>query len=175
MFKRGVWLLLFLPALFLGLPWGLLAQESGTAEAALNSGNTLNRLTEISAQLSALNERLHSELQSSMRNSRELETMLEASRKELDGLRQELERLHQTSTELRNAAENSLMVSNGLQAALKKAESSLTSLERSFAAYRQASEKKISSLERQNRLWKWGCAAVGVVAAGLGASLLITR
>jgi len=175
MIKRGVCFLLFLPVLFSGLPWGLRALESETAQAPLNSGNALNRLTEISAQLSALNERLQEELHDSRRNSMALETMLEASRKELGALKQELKALQTTSTELLSAAENSLTELNGLQAALRKAESSLTSLELSFAAYRQASERKISSLQRQGRLWKWGCAAAGILAAGFGTALLMGR
>jgi len=175
MIKRGVCIVLFLPVLFLGLPWGLWAREYGRAELQQSSGNTLNRLTEISTQLSVLNERLREELQDSRRNSMELETMLEASRKELGELRRELEALQTTSTGLLSAAENSLTELNGLQAALRKAESSLTSLELSFAAYRQASERRISSLQRQNRLWRWGCAAAGIFAAGFGAAALINR
>jgi len=142
----------------------------------------LNRLIEISGQLSTLNERLRSELQDSRRSSRELQTMLESSKRELDGLRreletlrQELEALHNSSTQLLAAAENSQTELTAVQAALKKAESSLASLEQSFAAYRQAAERRINSLERQNRLWKWGCIAAGVLAAGFGTAFLVTQ
>jgi len=175
MIKRGVCVLLLLPVLLSGLPWGLWARESAGTELPQNSGSTLNRLTEISTQLSALNERLQSELQDSRQNSMELETMLEASKKELGELRRELEALQTNSTGLLSAAENSLTELNGLQAALRKAESSLMSLELSFAAYRQASQRMISSLQRQNRLWKWGCAAAGILAAGFGTAILMGK
>jgi len=175
MIKRCVYLLLLLLVLLSGLPLGLYSQESEKAEIPPNSSATLSRLTAISTQLSLLNERLQIELQDSMRNSVELETMLEASKKELGELRRELTVLQTTSTELRSVAENSLTEFNALQAALRKAESSLRSLELSFAAYRQASEQKIITLERQNRFWKWGCTAVGILAAGFGAAILMER
>ena len=175
MIKRCVCLLLLLPVLFSGLPWGLWALESGEAESEGNSGNALNRLIAISGQLSSLNERLRNELQDSRRSSWELQTMLEASRQELGGLRQELETLRISSTELLIKAESSLMESAALMTALRKAESSLMSLELSFAAYREASERRISLLAREKRLWKWGCAAAGVLATGFGTALIITR
>jgi len=175
MTKRGVCLLLLLPVLFSGLPWGLWALEAGEGENPQNSSGALSRLIEISSQLSALNERLQSELQDSRQNSRELQTMLEVSRRELGELRRELEILRSNSTELLLAAETSQTEFTALQAALRKAESSLMSLELSFAAYRQASELRIYSIERQNRLWKWRCAAAGVLAAGFGAALLTGR
>jgi len=135
----------------------------------------LNRLIEISAQLSTLNAKLQNELQDSKRNSRELQTMLETSRKELEGLRQELTELHNTSGELLNKAENSQMELTALQEALRKAESSLMSLELSFSAYRETAENRINKLENENRLWKWGCIAAGVLAAGFGAAFLVGR
>ena len=168
-------LLLLLLVLFSGLSWGLWAQESSEAATEGNSENALNRLIEISAQLSTLNERLQSELQDSRRSSRELQTMLELSKKELEGLRLELEGLRFTSTELLTRAENSRTELAALRTALRKAESSLTSLELSFAAYREAAESRINRLTRENRLWKWGCAAAGVLAAGFGTALLVTR
>jgi type IV secretory pathway component VirB8 len=58
---------------------------------------------------------------------------------------------------------------------LRKAESSLVSLEQSFAAYRLTAEQRISRLENQNRLLKWGFIAAGVLATGLGISLVISR
>ncbi|MDR0314253.1 MAG: hypothetical protein LBI14_11740, partial [Treponema sp.] len=140
-----------------------------------NSSAALNRLTEISNQLSLLNERLRNELLDSRQNSRELQNMLELSKQELDGLRQELERLRIVSAELSNRAENSLTESTELLTALKRAESSLVSLEQSFAAYRLAVEQRIQRLERENKLWKWGCIAAGVLATGLGTLLLIGR
>ena len=175
----ALYLLLFLLVLSSALPWGLWALESGTTGNETVSVNALNRLLEISGQLSNLNERLRNELQDSRQSSRELQTMLEASKQELDGLRrelgtlkQELEVLQNTSAELLSKAENSQTELAGLRAALRKAESSLTSLELSFAAYREAAENRMSSLEKEKRLWKWGCIAAGVLAAGFGAALL---
>jgi len=167
--------LLSVLALSSALPWELFALESGVAENEGNSGNALNRLIEISGQLSSLNERLRNELQDSKRSSRELQIMLEASRKELETLRQELEVLHNTSAELLIKAENSRTELTALQTALRKAESSLTSLELSFAAYRETAEKRISGLERNNRLWKWGCIGAGILAAGFGAAFIAGR
>jgi uncharacterized membrane-anchored protein YhcB (DUF1043 family) len=135
----------------------------------------LNRLTEISNQLSLLNERLRNELLDSRQNSRELQSMLELSKQELDSLRQELEHLRIVSAELLSRAEYSLTESTELLTALRKAESSLVSLEQSFGAYRLAAEQRIQRLERENTLWKWGCIAAGVLATGLGAFLLIGR
>ena len=174
--------LFLLPALCLGLPLGLWAQDSGAAPSEGNSENALNRLIGISAQLSDLNERLRSELQDSRQNSRELQNMLEASRKELEGLRQELgalkqelEALHSSSTVLLTKAENSQTELAGLREALRKAESSLLSLELSFASYRETAEGRIKTLERQNRFLKWGCIAAGALAAGFGAAAIIGR
>ena len=149
--------------------------ESGEAGNPHSSGNALSRLIEISAQLSTLNEKLRSELQDSRRSSRELQTMLETSKQEFDELRRELEILRNTSMELLIAAEHSQTELTALQAALRKAESSLMSLELSFAAYREAAERRIYSLERQNRFWKWGCVAAGALAAGFGIALLTGR
>ena len=165
---------LFLLVLCLVLSWPLSSLE-GEAPNPENSESALSRLIEISDQLSILNERLRSELQGSRQNYRELQTMLEISRQELDGLRLELKVLQNVSTELLNSAENSLLESTELMTALKKAEVSLASLELSFAFYREAAEWKITSLEKQNRLWRWGCIAAGILAAGLGTTLMISR
>ena len=173
MTKRRVCILLLLPLLFSGFSWGLWAQESWEAGNPLNSENALNRLIGISEQLSTLNERLRSELQDSRRSSRELQTTLESSKQELNGLKHELETLRNSSTELLIKAENSQTESAALQTALRKAESSLTNLELSFEVYRQAAENRISGLERQNRLWKWGCIGAGILAAGFGTALLV--
>jgi hypothetical protein len=101
--------------------------------------------------------------------------MLELSRQELEGLRQELEYLRTVSAELLSRAETSQTESTELLAALRKAESSLVSLEQSFAAYRLTAEQRILRLEKENNLWKWGCIAAGVLATGLVAVLLIGR
>ena len=175
----------FLPVLFSGLSWGLWAQDSLNYRAELpaqNSEDALTRLTAISVQLSALNEKLQKELQDSRQNSKELQNMLESSKREAEYLRQELEVLkteagtfQKNSAGLLNAAENSQTELTALQEALRKAESSLMSLELSFAAYRETAEGRIKTLEKRNRVWKWGCIAAGVLAAGLGTALLVSK
>ena len=176
MLKGRIILFFFLlPFLFLGLSWGLWAAEPGEPGSGENSGSALNRLIEISTQLSALNARLQSELQGSRQSSRELQTMLEASRKELEELRLELQLLRSTSAGLLLKAESSQTELTALLAALRKAESSLMSLELSFAAYRQSTEKRIATLEKRNRFWKWGCIGAGIFAAGLGTAMILGR
>ena len=178
MIKRCMCFLFLCLALLSGFPLGLWALESADSaetENGSSSGNALNRLIEISGQLSILNGKLQNELQDSKRSSRELQITLEASKRELDGLRQELEVLRNTSTELLTAAENSQTELTALQGALRKAESSLTSLELSFAAYREVSEKRAAGLEKKNRLLKWGFAAAGILAAGFGTAFFATR
>jgi len=162
--------LFFLPVLLLGLAWELWAQE--TVE---NSGSALNRLIEISTQLSSLNERLSEELQNSRQSSWELQIMLESSKKELEELRQELAVLRNSSMELLTKAENSQTELTTLEEALRKAGSSLMSLELSFASYREAAEGRIKTLEKEKRLWKWGGIAAGVLAAGFGFAFLAGR
>jgi len=163
------------PALLSGIAWEVLAQDSGGQENGIGSGNTLNRLIGISTQLSELNGKLHSELQDSRKNSRELQSMLELSRLELEGLKRELEILRNSSTELSAKAGNSETELTALQEALRKAGSSLMSLEISFASYREASEKRIRSLNREKNIWKWTCIAAGVAAAGFGTAFLLGR
>ena len=174
--------LFLLPALLSVSAQESWAQDSREEPNAPNSKNVLNRLTVISAQLSDLNERLQSELQDSRKSSRELQTMLEASRQELEGLKselgqlkKELELLQISSAQLLTKAQNSQTELAGLREALKKAESSLMSLEISFAAYREASEKRIKTLTKEKRLWKWGCIAAGILAAGFGAAFIAGR
>ena len=171
--SSGILRFLLPAALFLCTLFSLFPREiTVTGE---NSENALSRLIEISDQLSALNAKLQNELQDSRKSSRELQNMLESSKLELDILKQELERLRITSAELLYKAENSQTESTGLTTALKKAESSLLSLELSFEAYRRTAERKISSLENQNKFWKIGCIAAGVLAAGLGTVLAIGK
>jgi len=164
------------------LPLGLWAQDSGVQTQELNSENALNRLIAISAQLSTLNGKLQSELQDSRQSSRELQIMLEASRKELDGLRleleylkQELELLQSSSTGLSAKAESSQTELAALVLTLRKAESFLMSLELSFSAYRQAAERKIKTLSKEKTLWKWGCLAAGFLAAGFASAFALSR
>ena len=181
MIKYHAFYLFLLPALFSGFAQGW-ALDSGAAPNEGSSANALNGLIGISAQLSDLNERLRNELQDSRQSSRELQNMLETSKQELEELRgelgvlaQELKVLRNSSTELLIKAENSQTELTGLQGALRKAESSLMSLEISWAAYRDSAERRISGLERQKRLWKWGCIAAGVLAAGFGTAFAVTR
>ena len=173
MLERSLFSFLLLPVLFLALPQ-LFSLET-EQENQENSGNALNRLIEISDQLSKLNEKLRNELQDSRQNSRELQIMLEGSRQELNGLRQELEILRNASMELLSKAEKSLSESTELETALKRAESSLVSLELSFALYREKAEQKILRLEKQGKFWKWGCVIAGVLAAGLGTAMIINH
>ena len=168
-------LLLSLLVYFSALPGGLGALENQEAENKENSENALNRLIGISTQLSTLNERLRSELQDSRQNSRELQTMLEASRRELEELRQELMILRNNSTGLLIKAENSQTELTALQTTLRRAESSLMSLEISFWAYRETAEKTINTLERKNKFLKWGLAAAGIAAAGFGIAFFAGR
>jgi predicted nucleic acid-binding Zn-ribbon protein len=113
-----------------------------------SSGNELEKLIGISERLGELNRTLRNELDDSRKNSEELRLMLTKSKNELDVLRAELEQLRMTSTGLLSRVDGSQTELTGLQEALMKAESSLTSLERSFAAYRQTAELRIAGLER---------------------------
>ena len=169
--------LFLLSALLLAFSWELGAQDfSGTEGRQTQSSEAaLNRLVEISNQLSNLNERLREELQDSRQSSRELQTRLEASRRELEALREELAILQSSSMQLLIRAENSQTELTELLSALRKAESSLMSLEVSFAAYRETAEGRINTLTKQNRLWKWGCIAASVLAAGFGGAFLLGR
>jgi predicted nucleic acid-binding Zn-ribbon protein len=141
----------------------------------MNSDTALNRLIGISNQLSLLNARLQNELLDSRQNSLGLRTMLESSKWELLDLQRELETLRIVSALLLNKAENSQTESIGLLTALKKAEDSLMNLEQSFAAYRQTAAVRITGLEKENRLWKWGSIAAGVLAAGFGTAFFLNR
>jgi len=161
--------------LFSGFAQGLWAQDSGAALNERNSGNALSRLIGISTQLSTLNEELRNELQGSRQSSRVLQNMLETSKRELEELRTELGVLQISSMELLIKAENSQTELTGLQDALRKAESSLMSLELSWAAYRESTERRINVLSREKTLWKWGCIAAGVLAAGFGTAFAVAR
>jgi chromosome segregation ATPase len=141
------------------------SEGSGT-DSAENSPRALSRLTEISTRLAQLNETLRNELEDSRKSSQELRATLEKSKNELDGLRIELEALRRSSAELLNRAELSSQESEGLREALTKAESSLTSLELSFAAYRMSAEGRIEYLERNSRLYKYAFFAAAFLALG---------
>jgi hypothetical protein len=45
----------------------------------------------------------------------------------------------------------------------------------SFAAYSETAEKRINTLEKSSRLWKYGCIAAGVLAAGFATAFFIAR
>ena len=169
--------LFLLPVLFLALSLPIWAQDSSekAEEIPQNSENALSRLIEISGQLSTLNERLRGELQDSRQNSRELQSRLEASRQELEELRKELGELQRNSMGLLLKAESSQTELTGLLTALRTAESSLTSLGLSFAAYSETAEKRIKTLEKSSRLWKYGFIAAGILAGGFAIAFFAGR
>jgi hypothetical protein len=158
-----------------GLYASPLEPDGSGNDSAGNSPNELSRLIEISARLSEINGRLRSELEDSRKNSAELSNMLTASKRELDGLKTELETLRMTSTGLLNKAELSSQESSGLREALKKAESSLTSLELSFGTYRTAAEKRIALLEKSGRFFKYGFFAGAFLALSGWAAFAFAR
>ena len=169
--------------LCLALWWGPLSRgyalpsdPAGSGDNSTGSSqNELSRLIGISTRLAELNERLRTELADSRRNSAELSNTLGASKTELDTLKAELEALRQTSTALLNRAELSNQELNGLREALRRAESSLTSLEQSFGAYRMTAESRIARLERSGRLFKYGFIAAAVLAVGGWTAFAIGR
>jgi chromosome segregation ATPase len=167
--------LFLFPVLLLVLAQGLWALDGEAAASEGNSESALSRLTAISTQLSDLNGRLQNELSDSRKNSRELQSMLESSKQELEELRLELEALRKNSAELLTGAVKSQTELNGLKGALKKAESSLLNLEISWEAYRESAEGRIKTLSKEKNLWKWGCIAASALAAGLGAAFLAAR
>jgi septal ring factor EnvC (AmiA/AmiB activator) len=138
---------------------------SDPPDAGTEAG-ALSRLLEISTRLGELNEALRNELENSRRNSAELSATLETSRRELDQLKAELEPLRMNSTQLLETARNSTRELNGLREALRKAESSLMSLELSWEAYRISAESRIAALERRTRIYRWALIAAGLTAAG---------
>jgi septal ring factor EnvC (AmiA/AmiB activator) len=152
--------------LFLGPLSRAFAQSSDSELPGGNSQDALSRLIGISTRLAGLNERLRTELEDSRKSSLELRDTLERSKTELDGLRTELEDLRRTSQELSARAETSSQELEGLRTALTRAESSLTNLEQSFAAYRMTAEARIAYLERSGRFMKYGLAAAVLLALG---------
>jgi chromosome segregation ATPase len=159
--------LLFWQVSFWARPSPLSASEPEPPQTVTISQSEFSRLIEISSQLSALNERLRSELADSRRTSKSLRDTLAKSSTELDGLKAELEHLRRASTGLSRTRDNSLTDLTLLQGALTVADSSLTSLEQSFAAYRQWAEVRIASLEKSRGRWRVaGIAAIAVALAG---------
>jgi predicted nucleic acid-binding Zn-ribbon protein len=154
------------------LPWPVYSLESEADGNGTGSGNELERLIGISTRLGELNTTLRNELDGSRRNSEELRLMLTKSKTELDALRAELEQLRRASTALSNTAGISQTELTALQTALMKAESSLKSLEQSFAAYRQTAELRIASLERSRNGYRIAfftaaAFAIGGIIAGV--------
>jgi chromosome segregation ATPase len=173
---RFTGLFLLCAVLFWGLSPPLYSLDGETDGNGTSSGNELERLIWISERLGELNTTLRNELDGSRKSSEELRFMLTKSKTELDILRVELELLRVTSTALLNRAEISQTELKMLQEALTKAGSSLTSLEQSFAAYRQTAELRIVSLERSRNGYRIafftaaGLAIGGIImgAVGLG-------
>jgi hypothetical protein len=58
---------------------------------------------------------------------------------------------------------------------LKKAESSLTSLEKSFGAYKTAAEARITRLEKTGRFFKYAFVAGVLAAAGGWTAFALSR
>jgi chromosome segregation ATPase len=135
----------------------------------------LTRLLDISTRLSELNERLRSELEDSRKSSTELLATLETSRSELEQLKQELTPLRNSSMELLTRAERSEQELSGLRAALRKAESSLVSLDVSYGAYKTAAEARIRRLERSGRWMKYAVIGLAIFAAGGWTAFAVTR
>ena len=174
-FSKSPVCLLLWAVLCWGLPLPLYSLESGPTVSGSVSENELSRLIEISNQLADLNGRLRNELEDSRKNSKSLQDTLGKSKEDLDALRAELELLRAASTALLSTQEESQMDLALLQTALTKAESSLTSLEQSFAAYRQTAELRIARLEKARGGWRiaflaaCGAALAGTITAALAA------
>ena len=159
-------------ALSLALSVPLWCQDTVTPPNSVNLGNELTRLVEISARLALLNETLRTELAGSRKNSEDLALLLGTSKSELANLRSELEGLrtelgssHLASSGLATSVENLEKESLALREALRKADSSLLSLEASFADYRTTAELRTRSLEKSwafARLWGWLASVLAV-------------
>jgi predicted nucleic acid-binding Zn-ribbon protein len=155
-------------ALFWVLPLPVYSLDGEADANGSGFGNELERLITISTQLGELNSTLRNELDSSRKNSQELQLMLGKSKNELDALRAELELLRTASTGLLSTQDISQMDLKSLQAALMTAESSLTSLEQSFDAYRRTAELRIEKLEKgQSRYRTAFFIAAGVALGGI--------
>jgi uncharacterized coiled-coil DUF342 family protein len=155
--------------------WAVLAQALPHRAYGSPSEGELTRLLEISARLSELNEALKNELEGSRKSSDELLNMLEASKRELDELKKELTPLRQDSMELLNKATISIEELNELRMALRKAESSLMSLDVSYGAYRAAAETRIKRLERGRRWYTYAVITAALCAAGGWTAYAVTR
>jgi chromosome segregation ATPase len=165
----------------LALSVPLWCQEAATPPNSVNSGNELTRLVEISARLALLNETLRTELAGSRKSSEDLALSLGTSKSELASLRFELEELRTelgssrlVSSGLATSAESLEKESLALREALRRADSSLLSLEASFADYRTTAEVRTRTLEKSGaatRLWGW--LASVLAAAGWTAFILV--
>jgi uncharacterized coiled-coil DUF342 family protein len=155
--------------------WAALVQALPLRLYGSPSEGELTRLLEISARLSELNEQLKHELEGSRQSSRELLNTLEASKRELDELKKELTPLRQDSIALLKGATISIEELSELRTALRKAESSLMSLDVSYGAYRVAAETRITRLERGRRWYIYAVIAVALTAAGGWTAYAVTR
>jgi hypothetical protein len=90
--------------------------------------------------------------------------MLEKSRNELELLRSELEPLRNTSTALLNAALQSEQELIALKTALRKAETSLMSLEQSYSIYKTATESRLARTNKTNRVFRYVTITLGAAA-----------
>lgn len=118
-----------------------------------------SRLEEISTRLAVLNGQLKSELEDSKRSLDELAHLLETSREELSALQA-------SSMELELRAQSSEQALKELSMALAKANASLESLERSFAAWKALSDATIERLERSRTRSRVACMVLGTLAVG---------
>jgi predicted nucleic acid-binding Zn-ribbon protein len=100
---------------------------------------------------------------------------LETSRNELEQLKQELAPLRNSSTELLSRAEKSEQELSGLKTALRKAESSLVSLDLSYGAYKTAAEARITRLERSGQWLKYALIGAAAIAVGGWTAFAVTR
>ena len=137
-------------------PWSSAFAQSPSASApggvSTIYADELSRLAAISTRLAQLNETLRAELSISKASSSALAASLESSRVELAALRRELEESRTLSTELASRARSSATESTALLEALRKAEDSLTSSERSFEEYRRAAEVRVLKAEASSFL-----------------------
>jgi chromosome segregation ATPase len=135
----------------------------------------LSRLLEISTRLTALNEQLRRELEDSRKNSAELQRMLETSKAELEALKSEFSPFQTHSTELLQAARNSERELSGLRTALRQAESSLMSLEGSWAAYRSETSQQLAASKRRTRFYQYGFIAGLILSLAGWTAFAVTR
>jgi septal ring factor EnvC (AmiA/AmiB activator) len=99
--------------------------------------------------------------------STELQARLSLSEQTLIRLSDELTALKQELAELKAKLAGSVTLSETLQAALAKTESSLRNSEQSFYQYRIGAEQEITRAYGQARFWRYA-GIVGLVVGGAG-------